>query len=74
MELEDVLGDIRRKFRTPSWVLLLGSGPQPDGMESRIPLAVNSQEVVHSVLAGNADVARHNDSRGTKWTAARMLA
>jgi hypothetical protein len=38
------------------------------------PLAVNFQEVVHSVLAGNADVARQSDSRRTEWTCTRMRA
>ncbi len=37
-------------------------------------LAVNFQEVVHSVLAGKADVARHSDSRRTEWTSTRMPA
>jgi hypothetical protein len=39
-----------------------------------IPLGVNFQEVVHSVLAGNADVARQSDSRRTEWTCTRMRA
>jgi hypothetical protein len=35
---------------------------------------VNFQEVVHSALAGNADVARQSDSRRTEWTLIRMPA
>jgi hypothetical protein len=37
-------------------------------------LDVNFQEVVHSVLAGKADVVRHSDSRRTEWTSIRMPA
>jgi hypothetical protein len=37
-------------------------------------LVVNFQEVVHSVLTGNADVARQSDSRRTEWTPIRMPA
>jgi hypothetical protein len=37
-------------------------------------LAVNFQEVVHSVLGGKADVARHSDSRRTEWTSTKMPA
>ena len=37
-------------------------------------LGVNFQEVVHSALTGNAEVARHSDSGRTEWTPTRMPA
>jgi len=36
-------------------------------------LAVNFQEVVHSVPTVNAEVAKQRDSRRTEWTVTRML-
>jgi hypothetical protein len=39
-----------------------------------VALAVNFQEVVHSVLTGNAEVAKPSDSRRTEWTLTRMRA
>jgi hypothetical protein len=37
------------------------------------PLDVNFQEIVHSVLAVNTEVAKPSDSRRTEWTLTRML-
>ena len=38
----------------------------------RLCLVVNFQEVVHSALAVNAEVAKPSDSRSTEWTLTRM--
>jgi hypothetical protein len=49
----------------------------PDQVRGRLvrdhALGVNFQEVVHSVLAVNAEVAKPSDSRRTEWTLTRML-
>jgi len=39
---------------------------------SIMALDVSFQEVVHSVLAVNAEVAKPSDSRSTEWTLTRM--
>jgi hypothetical protein len=77
---QDDIVEVEGTFYAPVRRATSGASPQVDADREALFreflqwLDVNFQEVVHSVLTGNADVARQSDSRRTEWTPIRMPA